>query len=125
MPQWFHVKLTKAFVTGETNRQQISKVVRPVSYNGVVSAAPRRPAPSMPTVNGSISPTETTKQAANILNAVPETPLLDTSANKSKAQLVKSGSLANRNPPSKASSHTVGFTDFVPLQIGKVFKDHC
>ena len=41
------------------------------------------------------------------LNDVPETPLLDTSANKGKAQLASSGALANRKPPTKAGALTV------------------
>ena len=43
------------------------------------------------------------------LNDVPETPLLDTSANKGKAQLASSGALANRKPPTKAGALTVSF----------------
>ena len=43
------------------------------------------------------------------LNDVPETPLLDTSANKGKAQLANSGALANRKPPTKAGALTVSF----------------
>lgn len=82
---------------------------RPVSINGHHSPN-KRPAPSPTKVNGASSPEELVeRQATQVLNAVPETPLLDTSANKNKAQLVKAGSLANRNPPSKASSHAVSW----------------
>ena len=43
------------------------------------------------------------------LNDVPETPLLDTSANKGKAQLASSGALANRKPPTKTGALTVSY----------------
>ncbi len=41
------------------------------------------------------------------LNAVPRTPLLDTSASKGKAQLASSGALAHRRPPTKDGLHRV------------------
>ncbi len=50
-------------------------------------------------LNGGIAP-----HAEVNLNAVPETPLLDTSASKTKAQLGHSGALANRRPPTKAGA---------------------
>ena len=41
------------------------------------------------------------------LNAVPETELLDVSANKTKGQLGNSGSLSSRRPPTKSGPPSV------------------
>ena len=41
-----------------------------------------------------------TPKSVDVLNVVPQTELLDTSANKTKAQLASSGMLAGRRPPS-------------------------
>ena len=67
------------------------------------SAPPRKPPQKL--LNGSSS-----KSTAEVvaLNAVPQTSLLDTSANKSKAYLANSGALAARRPPSRKSSGVRG-----------------
>ena len=57
------------------------------------------------------------------LNDVPETPLLDTSANKGKAQLASSGALANRKPPTKTGALTVSY--HVRLVITQMNVNYC
>ena len=60
---------------------------------------PTKPAPNKrPTrlVNG--------KSSEVVLNAVPSTPLLDSSASKTKAHLANSGAMAARRPPSRKNS---------------------
>ncbi len=56
---------------------------------------------------GSVILNGSSRTSQDILNAVPETELLDTSANKSKGQLATSGALANRRPPTKSGPPSV------------------
>ncbi len=70
------------------------------------------PAETRHIVNGGdISPVAAARMRVN-LNDVPETPLLDTSANKNKAHLASSGALANRRPPSKGGALSVSSAVF-------------
>ncbi len=61
---------------------------------------------SQPMVNGGVNHIIKADHSED-LSAVPETQLLDTSANKAKGQLGSSGALSSRRPPTKRAGSIV------------------
>jgi hypothetical protein len=66
----------------------------------------QKPAPGKPAPNKRPPQLLNGKKASSevVLNAVPSTPLLDSSASKTKAHLANSGAMAARRPPSRKNS---------------------